>query len=1120
MFPDPRRTPLAFVASDALYTPRMAAIDVHDAFRSDTVHAALHALRYERSLAGSPLLQTRFLEQALRERGIVDSLDARAWLLQDLLTELVEGALAVGWERDVGSGPRQAATDAGDALERLAGDFASGDLDRQAWSAVWYRYLVSDRTPLAAVYKQLGIVDKTFHRRLDRGYKLVAAALRGREVEALAAEARTASVTRVAEPAVEPAGAEAAARSRSVLLRILRSSSPAALDLGAPRIERTLLDQIARYPASTVDDYLLARVAAWMRSPYALDARFVALALLLDAGEDRFFERWSDDGRRFGDLPSALAAAKADVAVILGSPGAGKTTLLRRHELECAWSGLRGHVGSLPFLAPLAAWRGAPGHGPPPAPGDWLASLWARRFPQMPDLERLMAAEHVVFLLDGLNEIAHEDATDYRDRLQAWKRWAHETTDGTGHSVLFTCRTLDYSAPLSTPERRVPQVRIEPLDDDGVHALLRRYAPNIGEQLWAGLRESPHLEVLRSPFFLRLYIAQAAADSAADAPTHAPSGPASLFTGFVRQAIRREVELDNPRFRPGPLVSDRDVARIAAGGRYQDPYELPADGLFGPLGRLAHDMQAASGGSDGGHLRVGVAQAVAMLDGDDGHLVLRAAEDLGLLDEDRAADEVLFRHQLLQEFFAARHLALYPDHQRLRRPWRVDEARPGLKEVVDGIAPGEPLPPLPTTGWEATAVLATILSEDPAAFAVGLAEHNLVLAAQAAVEDEVAGRLDPSVVDQIRNAVAARMRDPRADLRERLAAGAALGRLGDPRLSAVTKGTTSCLVPIMVDVPEDEYIVGDDEAYAYLGQSIQHHQPAHRVAVAAFAIGQTPVTNAEWQRFVESGAYDDPAWWQGPDAAAWRRGEGTAEGQRANARFWRGHFQTHPGYLDRVRAEGRIAQERYEEWQSLLALDDSAFEAHLRAIHPDGPVRHPRYWREPALAGPNQPVVGICWYEARAYCAWLSAMTGRAFRLPSEVEWEVAARGPAGHRYAYGDDYRPLDGGNTLDTHIRRTSPVGVFPEGDSPFGVVDMAGNVATWTASLWGDNDDVPHFAYPYDGGDGREDPLAPPSVRRIVRGGTWNGYETFARAAFRFNDHPANAHYNLGLRLVCEP
>ena len=124
-------------------------------------------------------------------------------------------------------------------------------------------------------------------------------------------------------------------------------------------------------------------------------------------------------------------------------------------------------------------------------------------------------------------------------------------------------------------------------------------------------------------------------------------------------------------------------------------------------------------------------------------------------------------------------------------------------------------------------------------------------------------------------------------------------------------------------------------------------------------------------------------------------------------------------------------------------MSDDDFETLLDTWYPPGRQAQPEYWNDDAFNNPAQPVVGICWFEAGAYCAWLSAQTGETFRLPTEAEWEAAARGTAARRYAFGDDFDATYC-NTFETHVRRTTPIGVFPGGETSEGLVDMTGN--TW--------------------------------------------------------------------------
>jgi formylglycine-generating enzyme required for sulfatase activity len=136
----------------------------------------------------------------------------------------------------------------------------------------------------------------------------------------------------------------------------------------------------------------------------------------------------------------------------------------------------------------------------------------------------------------------------------------------------------------------------------------------------------------------------------------------------------------------------------------------------------------------------------------------------------------------------------------------------------------------------------------------------------------------------------------------------------------------------------------------------------------------------------------------------------------------------------------------------------------------------------------------------------LSAQTSQTFRLPPEAEWEAAAGGRQRRRFAFGDDF-DVSRCNTFKTHIRHTTPIGVFPGGETPEGVVDMTGNTWDWTSSLY--------QPYPYQAEDGREDAAA--SARRVVRGGSWFDAGNLSRARFRVHYVPAFRIDVLGLRVV---
>jgi formylglycine-generating enzyme required for sulfatase activity len=186
---------------------------------------------------------------------------------------------------------------------------------------------------------------------------------------------------------------------------------------------------------------------------------------------------------------------------------------------------------------------------------------------------------------------------------------------------------------------------------------------------------------------------------------------------------------------------------------------------------------------------------------------------------------------------------------------------------------------------------------------------------------------------------------------------------------------------------------------------------------------------------------------------------------------------------------------------------------------------------------PNHPAVNVSWKTAQDYCVWLNEKFGKqlqrglVFRLPTEAEWEKAARwkpSPAGRGqgegealiYPWGNEFDAAKC-NTNESGRNNTSPVGAFsPQGDSPYGCADMAGNVWEWTASLWGDDASNPSYKYPYNPRDGRENNKAVKDVRRVLRGGSFGGDEGYARCAFRYGGYLGSFRNSIGFRVAASP
>jgi formylglycine-generating enzyme required for sulfatase activity len=157
----------------------------------------------------------------------------------------------------------------------------------------------------------------------------------------------------------------------------------------------------------------------------------------------------------------------------------------------------------------------------------------------------------------------------------------------------------------------------------------------------------------------------------------------------------------------------------------------------------------------------------------------------------------------------------------------------------------------------------------------------------------------------------------------------------------------------------------------------------------------------------------------------------------------------------------------------------------------------------------EHPVVYVSWDDAQAYCAWLSAKTGKRYRLPSEAEWEKAARGTDGRIYPWGNQFEA----GRANYNTAGTTSVGQFsPQGDSPYGCVDMSGNVYEWVND-W--------FAGDYYSSSPGNNPTGPINGSyKVLRGGSWCNSLDSLRVADRRHGNLAWGGYSTGFRCAVTP
>jgi len=820
--------------------------------------------------------------------------------------------------------------------------------------------------------------------------------------------------------------------------------------------------------------------------------------------------------------------------VILGDPGSGKSTFLSHlalclaaHSLEREANWLaripgwpEGEAGAVPIpiiLRDFARWLPANVKKAEPCHlWDFIASrleVQNLAFAAEP-LHRALEEGKAVVLLDGLDEIPTRSQRVFiRDAVAAFARRYPRSR------LVITCRTLSYQD-LAWQLESLPAFELAPFDEGKIDRFIGAWYAELARLGVVKVEDAGGLarrlrEAVRRPDLWRLAPNPLLLTVMALVHTHKgrlPDARALLYEDTVDillwrwEQIKAGGEGEAPRLRQLLLDAGRTDVDLKRA-----------------LWRLAFEAQQEGGAGDDealadiGELRLQRALAGLHPEGsrDWAYQVIEAMKlRAGLLLE-RAPEVYTFPHRTFQEYLAGAHLSAQADFA--RQAAGLVEEGPFWQEVVL-LAVGR----LVYLSGDTDKPLALVGELCPAATVDGgaawrktwLAGEVLVEVGLNRVRESTLGR---DLAERVRHRLADLLRLGRLTPVERAAAGRALAKLGDPRpgvgvspphlppqdWGGLRGGGEGFGLPSILwcYVPPGPFVMGsvEDDEMAYDNEKPQHRNES---ITEGYLISRYPITNAQFVAFVKTGGYQERRYW--------------VEAERAG-----------------VWAEGQI-----KAWQDAQSRE--------------GPYNY----GEPSNL-PNHPVVGVTWYEGLAYCRWLQEQLQIAdcklqvwhegefetlnlepetlrVRLPSEAEWEKAARGgkqtpssksqspkwaenpDPGRVFPWGDEPDP-NRANYGDTGIGTTSAVGCFPGGASVYGVEDLSGNVWEWTRSLWGKDWEKPEFGYPYDPGDGREDLGAEPDVLRVLRGGSFGVDRWVVRCAYRRGGDPHGIYRHGGFRVA---
>jgi formylglycine-generating enzyme required for sulfatase activity/energy-coupling factor transporter ATP-binding protein EcfA2 len=806
-------------------------------------------------------------------------------------------------------------------------------------------------------------------------------------------------------------------------------------------------------------------------------------------------------------LPAMAAISKHDKFVLLGDPGSGKSTLVNFIALCLAGDGLGsdevnrkrlGEAWELPGLLPIRViLRDYAARGLPENKGIWQFILDELEATQtstgeslaacMPVIRKALSERNgVLILLDGVDEVP--EVQRYRVHLK-------EKIEQFARDFPY-CRFLVTSRPYAyqDPEAWITDFQVRTLVDfspEQAQTFIERWYAHVGQkdralgptnaaryakQLQAAVKQNPRLaELAPRPLLLTLM-----------ASLHRwreggrlPEKRQELYeasVGLLLDLWQRPKQLFDSQGRPAG--TEHDVWRELGIG---------AEKLRAALNLIAYEAHWQQPSLEGTHdIRardlVGILyehsdKAKTGQDASTGErrIVEYLTNRAGLLIERKQGEIYTFPHRTFQEYLAACYLVdedfPFLLEQRLREDdgrWReacllaAAKAVAGTKSAIWNLVSGFCRSHAPPT------------TPEPSDWYVTLR------AAEALIETEQHQNMPDRqryLIERLRAWLIALIEGGHLRARDRAAAGDALCRLADPRFRQDAFGLPDDPLLGFVEIPAGPFIMGTrKEDIQVLKKKFGGEQewyesetPQHKLDLPMFYIARYPVTNAQFSAFVEAGGYREPGYWREAQAAGWW--------DAPSGRF-----------------KGRYDSE---------------------------PRDRPYDFGEPFNLS-NHPVVGVSWHEALAFTRWLTEKLRTwpgtpdtlahllrdkkwSVTLPSEAQWEKAARGEDGRLFPWGSEPDP-NRANYSDTGVGATSAVGCFPGGISPYGCEEMSGNVWEWCLTKW-------EGSYKKYKGDNRLEG----DVLRVLRGGTFNNNERNVRCANRNRNNPNNRNRNNGFRVV---
>jgi formylglycine-generating enzyme required for sulfatase activity len=693
---------------------------------------------------------------------------------------------------------------------------------------------------------------------------------------------------------------------------------------------------------------------------------------------------------------------------------------------------------------------------------DFIEQEWSKLDDNLNNINinELIKKGQLYFFIDAINELICFD----KEKFNIIYDILYTEVLSYGNKVIMSCRnTYDIKETIFPLKNEYVKVTLKPFNQSKIEKYLLKRFPKKNEELFGLIKNEQLMPFYGVPFYLKIL-----ADSTSDNNTYKlPKNPSELFQFYIRTSILNEFKTHNSVFdKEGKTLFSSTVINFLQqtpffSSELKGIYEQSV--FFSELSKASYESLITDCSLEEKSCII-FSNPFSSLS----NTVKTVAQILSIIEEQ--SFRLQFKHNLLQCFFAAIHIHCNKEAEEcFLNSNKFEDTNKDILKFLLSFKKSD------------NSELINILHK--------VESKNKLIALECL--PLVKESIDSKYIEAKRQDLGQIIKSS-SNLKEREIAGRILGNL---------KG-----IGYKILKPEKKGYIPPPTRNVY----IENDTYIRKLKNSNINIGIFPVTNYEFEFFIKDGGYEDEGYWTSKLAKEWLKGKWKIwiEEEWKRKRDVLSKRKLLSLYLF---LRGTTTPMQSFSIQKVTAMLDETFNAILKEHYREEEYysKFPRFWFDTNFNNPLQPVVGISWFEASAYCKWLSERSGLNYRLPTEWEWEAVAKGFNSNNYPHGNDENIRYYNISENPYFDTPTPIGILSEGktiDSK--CYDMCGNIFEWVDSLFNTDATVSSSIDTI----GVYEPVG-------CRGGGWQHKIERSKNTYRGRGNLFTRNNDLGFRVLCE-